>query len=95
MELIDKQKIKVALEQRLEQYKNKGGFFTGRVGQSASAIDYYYLECKEILDLVDSMPEEPVSEELVLEDDWGHPYVNIDKEYHYCDKVEFVIIKKE
>lgn len=67
MGLIDKQKIKTALEQRLKQYKNTGGFFTGCIEPSASAIDYYYLECKEILALVDSMPEEPLNDDLEKE----------------------------
>ena len=55
---IDKDKVLAEIEKRMKRYKKCGGLFTGCIGPSASAVEYYYRECKEIFDLIAYIPQE-------------------------------------
>lgn len=55
--MTDKEKIINLLHQRLQQYREQGGLFSGGV-PSTRAVDYYYAECAAIIELVKSLLEE-------------------------------------
>lgn len=60
--MTDKEKIKVEIERRLKWYEDEIAKYMPNIVPDYEAKKE---ECKNILDVIDSLPEEPVSEDLL------------------------------